>query len=233
MNTKQAILFALILIPLPTLLRYLDSQKLIDHQLAVTLLIVEVPIGLLFLFIERTMKHKREKKYIPNPHNYWNHIAKIRKSLEEDIVLYEENNKSSQTNPELTNFYEIIKNSKKRTEILQHMITCFSYPDERISKVMSDFLQATNMTIDKFPRKEQRELSQDKSGFLQEIQRGFIKKFNENFLHLYQIMEDGKPRMGVCDGCIVDYSWEDKIRCEKTLHKFNEDKNGLIRNLFR
>lgn len=227
MNTKNLLLLIIVLIPLPTLLEYLDQQKLIDHPLAVTLLLVEMPIGLLFLFIERTFKHKNETKYVPNPQNYWDHIAKIRKSLEDDIVKSKNNVEAG-----LPNFYEIVKNSKKRTEILQHMITCFSYPDERLSKFMTYFLHATSMRKEKFPIEEQREWSQDKSGFLEELQQSFIKKFNENFQHLYQIMEDGKPRMGACDGCIVDYIWEDKVRCEETLHNFNEDKNGFIKNLF-
>lgn len=158
-------------------------------------------------------KAKKESSYVPNQQDYWDHIAKIRKSIEEDIASSKEidNKLGIKNESELPDFYKIVNNSKKRKEILQHMITCFSYPDERVSKVMSDLLQAVNMRIEKFPREEQRNFSKDKSGFLQEIQRYFIQSFNENFQHLYQIMEDGKPRIGVCDGCIVDYSWEDKM----------------------
>lgn len=50
------------LIPLPVLLYYLNSDKLIDWQLAVTLVFVEVPIGLLFHILTKDKTHSKNSE---------------------------------------------------------------------------------------------------------------------------------------------------------------------------
>lgn len=161
-----------------------------------------------------------EAKYNPNLQSYWEHITKLRKTIEDDINIFNETQKSLGVKNEsgIPNFYEAINNSENKKAILQHLVTYFSYPQQQASDIMLKFLHAHTATEYHIPP---------------EWKISMISSFNHDFQHLFQIMGNGKPRFGICDGCEIDYAWEDKERCKMILHRFNEDKQGFIRKLFR
>ena len=107
----------------------------------------------------------------------------------------------------------ISKNSPKKTEYLQHLFTY--HP----SKLSLQFALA-NM-IDKNDNYDYR------------WKEDGINYFNTSFQHIYEIMSDSKPLIGLCDGCKMDYYGEDRKKCLLVLDNFHKDKNGIISNLFK
>ncbi|MEM4379028.1 MAG: hypothetical protein QXX85_08615 [Candidatus Nitrosotenuis sp.] len=199
------------------------------------LLATLVFIGLMgygfFLLLKEKFRwySKSPTSYTPNHQEYWNHIEKIRKSLEEDIAKYNEQPKkpdfvdlfgtSKDPNPnEIPNFYQIIKKSTKKTELLQHLFTYFTYPEQR----KGDF--SWNYVVTHMMEKE--------SKLGDPWKEEAYKFFNKEFQHVYEIMGDSKPLVGLCDGCKMDYYGEDKEKCLIVLENFHRDKEGFIRKLF-
>jgi uncharacterized membrane protein required for colicin V production len=221
MNRNYIIGLILCLIPLPSILSYLNVHDLIDSKLAVTLVLVEVPIGLLFHFISKKHEQRNEIKYIPIPQNYWDHIVKLHKSLEEDLIK-ETGIKQTfdiTTDSGMLDLFKIIKKSTKKREILQHLVT---YLDNKNAEIPTSFFWSfiqTNIANNTFKDSV-------------ELREYYVKEFNKKFNHIFQIMVDSKPLVGLCDGCKMDYFGDDKKDCLVILNNFNREyEKGTLKKL--
>lgn len=176
-------------------------------------------IGIFGVYLVITKRTVEKTKYEPNPQNYWEHVKKLHGSLEEDLIKETgiKQNLNITTDSGLPNLYEIIKNSPKKQEMLQHMATTFSHKNERIPSVFWSF---TEIMIVEETIHEPR------------LKDEFVKKFNEKFNHVFQIMGDSKPLVGLCDGCKMDYYGDDKERCLQTLDNFNREFENLMKKVF-
>jgi hypothetical protein len=209
MKRNYIIGLIIVLIPLPTILSYLNSDDLIDQKLAVTLVIVEVPIGLLFHFISKKHENRNESKYIPNQENYFKHVKNIYNAI----------NVERKRSGYSKGYFEIITNSPKKREILQHLATYFTYKQANVGNFFDSYMMShvANKHFETTP----------------ELRNEFIKSFNNDFQHMFQIMEDSTPLVGLCDGCKMDYLGEDKERCLGTLNNFNHEyEKGFVKQFF-
>lgn len=175
-------------------------------------------ISLVAVAVMAAFLYKKEHEYKPNPQQYSDHIKKIYESIKKDLAENYKNDVLKQLTKEPfdPNFYETIKKSAKKREILQHLVTFITYKGQKINPIMSDFIAAHSA---------EKTLSGDLLEF-------FIKDFNKSFQHLYEIMQDSSPLMGICDGCKADYVGEDRKLCLHILNNFNKDKDQIIKRFF-
>ena len=145
------------------------------------------------IIYQKYEKEKNEQK--PNPEVYFEHLEKIHKSLKEGVEKQDLIDKFIKKERNMPNFFDIITQSEKKTEILQHLVTHFSYPNEEMPKVFQSFY------LTHFAKTISRELSDHDE---------FVNNFNKKFNHIYQILGDSKTLVGLCDGCKRDYFGEDK-----------------------
>jgi len=197
---KLAIMGAIIIFCVAGFL-ILTSVNLTDFITQFTAILIGLGIALLsFAFRHKFEKITSNSKYTPNPQEYRTHIQTLRNHI-----------RANREGSNAKSYFNIMKDSDFREQLIQHMFTYFSYKEEKIPSIFDKFLMANS--IQKFDIDYR-------------LVEEFLKQFDSSFEHIYQTMISGHPVIGACDACKTDYydtNRKEVLKALQTYHR-NEDE---------
>lgn len=172
-------------------------------QLAISFLLLIIP---LIVWGFRSDKKESDTKYenTPNPQEYRIHIEGLYNHLR--IRLEGRFARS---------FYEIVRDSDLREQIIQHLVTYYTYKEEKIPEVFERFLRAS---------------SAKKHNLHPPLSDYIVEEFHKSFYHIYQIMKALQP-VGICDICKNNYVETDKKKLLQILENYHKHRDEF-KNLF-